>query len=163
MFRNVGTWNSDAGESPKRENTTDRIDKMLGQSLYRYTAMHGQSLYRYTAMHGQSLYRYTAMHGQSLYWYTAMHGQQNIKFIFYSQTPKGNTVCILTYILTPILTPWSRVLLEKLAGFSYSRNSPHCMEPKVSFPHSQVSASCLYPAPAQSSPHPHIPLPEDPS
>jgi hypothetical protein len=36
------------------------------------------------------------------------------------------------------------------------------MEPG-SLPHSQVPATCPYPEPAQSSPHPHTPLPEDPS
>jgi hypothetical protein len=35
------------------------------------------------------------------------------------------------------------------------------MEPEGSLPHSQVSATCLYPEPAQSSPYCHIPLPED--
>ena len=37
------------------------------------------------------------------------------------------------------------------------------MEPEGSLPHSQVSATCPYPEPAQSSPYPHIPFPEDPS
>jgi hypothetical protein len=37
------------------------------------------------------------------------------------------------------------------------------MEPEGSLTHSQVLATCLYPKPAQSSPYPHIPLPEDPS
>ena len=37
------------------------------------------------------------------------------------------------------------------------------MEPKFSWPRSQVPATCPYPEPAQSSPYPHIPLPEDPS
>ena len=37
------------------------------------------------------------------------------------------------------------------------------MEPEGSLPHSQVPASCPYPEPARSSPHPHTPLPEDPS
>jgi hypothetical protein len=36
------------------------------------------------------------------------------------------------------------------------------MEPEGSLTHSQVSATCLHPEPAQSSPYPHIPLPEDP-
>jgi hypothetical protein len=36
------------------------------------------------------------------------------------------------------------------------------MEPEGSLPHSQVPATCLYPKLAQFSPHPHIPLPEDP-
>jgi len=36
------------------------------------------------------------------------------------------------------------------------------MEPKGSLPHVQVPTTCPYPEPAQSSPYPHIPLPEDP-
>jgi hypothetical protein len=36
------------------------------------------------------------------------------------------------------------------------------MEPKGSLPHSQVLGTCPYLEPAQSSPNPHIPLPEDP-
>ena len=45
---------------------------------------------------------------------------------------------------------------------SYSRNSPHITEPQGSLPHSQASATCLYPGPAQSSPYTHIPPPGDP-
>ena len=37
------------------------------------------------------------------------------------------------------------------------------MEPEGSLPHSQVPATCSYPEPAQSSPYPKIPLPENPS
>ena len=37
------------------------------------------------------------------------------------------------------------------------------MEPEGSLPQSQVPATCPYPEPDQSSSHPHIPLPEDPS
>jgi hypothetical protein len=37
------------------------------------------------------------------------------------------------------------------------------MEPEGSLPHSQASATCPYPVPAQSSPHTHIPPPGDPS
>jgi len=37
------------------------------------------------------------------------------------------------------------------------------MEPKGSLPHSQVPVNFPYPEPAQFSPYPHIPLPEDPS
>jgi hypothetical protein len=36
------------------------------------------------------------------------------------------------------------------------------MEPDCSLSHSQFPATCLYPEPAESSPYPHIPLPEDP-
>ena len=35
------------------------------------------------------------------------------------------------------------------------------MEPEGSLPHSQASATCPYPGPAQSSPHTHIPPPGD--
>jgi hypothetical protein len=35
------------------------------------------------------------------------------------------------------------------------------MEPERSLLHSQAPATCSYPEPAQSSPCPHIPLPED--
>ena len=37
-----------------------------------------------------------------------------------------------------------RVLLEKLTGFQPAKKFPHFMEPKVSLPHSQMSATCLY-------------------
>jgi hypothetical protein len=43
------------------------------------------------------------------------------------------------------------------------KNSPRFMEPEGSLPHSQAPATYPYPEPAQSSPHTHIPLPEDPS
>ena len=36
------------------------------------------------------------------------------------------------------------------------------MDPEGSLPHSHVPATCPYSEPAQSSPYPHIPLPEDP-
>jgi len=49
---------------------------------------------------------------------------------------------------------WGLVQLILLATF---------MEPESSLPHSQESATCPYPEPAQSSPFPHITLPEDPS
>jgi len=59
-----------------------------------------------------------------------------------------------TYLLTYLLTPWCRVLLEKLTGFT---------EPEGSLPHSQASVTCLYPGPTQSSPYTHIPPTGDPS
>ena len=36
------------------------------------------------------------------------------------------------------------------------------MEHEGSLPHSQEPANCPYPEPAQCSPYPHIPLPENP-
>ena len=38
---------------------------------------------------------------------------------------------LLTYLLTYLLTPFSRALLEKLTGSQLSRNSPHFMEPEM--------------------------------
>jgi len=70
---------------------------------------------------------------------------------------------LLTYFLPYLLTPYSTVLLEKLTVCSWSRNSPHFMEPEGSLPHSQVPVTCPYPEPARSCPYTHIPLPEDPS
>ena len=71
---------------------------------------------------------------------------------------------IITYLLTYSLTPWSRVLLEKLTGFQLVKKFPAFMEPESSLPHSQMPAICPYPEPARYIPYPpHIPLPEDPS
>ena len=48
--------------------------------------------------------------------------------------------------------------------FAASQEIPRIfMEPKGSLPHSQASATCPCPGPAQSSPHTHIPPPGDPS
>ena len=48
--------------------------------------------------------------------------------------------------------------------FAASQEIPRIfMEPEVSLPHSQASATCPYPGPAQSSPHTHIQPPGDPS
>ena len=44
--------------------------------------------------------------------------------------------------------------------FAASQEIPHNFtEPEGSLPHSQASATCLYPVPAQSSPHTHVPPP----
>jgi len=37
------------------------------------------------------------------------------------------------------------------------------MEPKVLLPQAQLPDTCTYPEPPRSTPHTHIPLPEDPS
>jgi hypothetical protein len=65
---------------------------------------------------------------------------------------------LLTYLHTYfsiyyLLTPWSRVLLEKLTGSQLVKK----------FLHSHVPTTYPYPEPAGSSSYPHIPLPEDAS
>ena len=55
----------------------------------------------------------------------------------------------ITYLLTYLFSPWSRVNLEKLAGFHLVNKFPHFMELESSLPHSQVP--CPYPEPARSS------------
>ena len=69
----------------------------------------------------------------------------------------------LVFLLTYLLTPWCRVLLEKLTGLQLVKKFPHFMEPEGSLPHSQASATRPYPGRAQSSPHAHNPPPGDPS
>jgi len=42
--------------------------------------------------------------------------------------------CLITYLLTYILTPWSRVLLEKLTGFQLAKKFPRILQnPKVHY------------------------------
>jgi len=57
----------------------------------------------------------------------------------------------LTKIIFYLLTPRSRVLLEKLVG-SQLVSSPDFMEPEVSLLRLQQLATCSYPEPDQSSP-----------
>jgi hypothetical protein len=64
--------------------------------------------------------------------------------------------------ITYLLTPWSRVLLEKLTGFAASQ-IPRIYGTQKFITYSQMPATCPYPEPASSSPHNPLPLPEDPS
>jgi hypothetical protein len=66
-------------------------------------------------------------------------------------------------IITYLLTPRSRVLLEKLTGPQLVNKFPAFCEPEGSLPQPQVSATCPYPKPDRSSPYPHIPVRKDPS
>jgi len=70
---------------------------------------------------------------------------------------------LLTYLLTYLLTPWSRVLLEKLTGSAASQEIPAFLEHEGSSPYTQMPATCPYPEPTPSSPHNPLPLPEDSS
>jgi len=69
----------------------------------------------------------------------------------------------LTYLLTYLLTPWCRVLLEKLTGLQLVKKFSTFYGTRRFITASQASANCPYPGPAQSSPHTHIPPPGDPS
>ena len=69
----------------------------------------------------------------------------------------------LTYSLTYLLTPSSRVLLEKLTGSQLVKTFPYFMESEDSLPHSKVPTSCPDPEPARSSSYPQISLPKYPS
>jgi len=52
-----------------------------------------------------------------------------------------------TYLLIYLLTPWSRVLLEKLAGSQLVKKFPALNGTQVSLPHSQEPTTCPYPGP----------------
>jgi hypothetical protein len=64
---------------------------------------------------------------------------------------------------TYLLTPWSRVPLEKLTGSAVSQEIPAFSEPEGSSPYPQVPATCPYPEPTASIHRNSLPLPEDPS
>ena len=74
-----------------------------------------------------------------------MHGQKNIRivevFIFTTTTTTTTTTITTTIYL---LTPCSRVLLEKLIG-SAVKKFPEFLETEGSSPYSQVPATCPYP------------------
>jgi len=70
---------------------------------------------------------------------------------------------LLTYLLTYLLTPGSRVLLEKLTYPQLIKKFPAITESEGPLPHSHVPATCPYPDPARFSPYSHNPLPKNPS
>ena len=65
-------------------------------------------------------------------------------------------------LLTHLLTPYSRVLLENLTVSQLVKKFPAFYGTRR-FITAFTSATCPYPEPARSSPYPHIPLLEDPS
>ena len=65
------------------------------------------------------------------------------------------------YLLTYLLIPWSRVLLEKLTGFAASQEIPRIFGTRRFITVLTVPATCPYPEPTLSSPHnprPYLPL-----
>ena len=86
--------------------------------------------------------------------YFRSHAKQKLPFPSFIYFQNVRTLHLALYLLTYLLTPWCRVLLEILTGLQLVKKFT---EPKGSLPHSQVSATCLYPGPAQSSPYTHIP------
>jgi hypothetical protein len=76
--------------------------------------------------------------------------------IIYSILTFGVTKIIteFTYLLTYLLIPRSKALLEKLTGSQLVKNFPAFYGTEVSFPRLQVPATCPYPEPDQSSPCP---------
>ena len=65
---------------------------------------------------------------------------------------------LLTYLLNYSLTPWSRVLLEKLTDSQSVKKFPAPYETRRF--RTAFTTTCPYPKPDQSSPCPHTPLPE---
>jgi len=63
---------------------------------------------------------------------------------------------------TYLLTPWSKVLLEKLTDFQLVKKFSTFYGTRR-FINAFMLATCPYPQPARSSPCQHIPLPKDPS
>ena len=62
-----------------------------------------------------------------------------------------------------LLNPCSTVFLEKLTGFQPVKKFPSFYGNRRFITAFTRSPTCPYPEPDQSSPFPHIPLPEDPS
>jgi len=67
------------------------------------------------------------------------------------------------YLLTHLLTPWSRVLLDNLTGSAASQEIPRIFGTRRFITVLTSVATCPYPEPTPSSPHNPLPLPEDPS
>jgi hypothetical protein len=79
------------------------------------------------------------------------------RYIAYGRQLRGPGLDVqVVQKLIYLLTPWSRVLLEKLNGFQPLKKFSAFWNPEGSSPHSQVPVNCPYPEPAPPSPYPHI-------
>ena len=62
-------------------------------------------------------------------------------------------VARVTYLSSYLLTPWCRVLIERLTGCQLVQKLPAFYGNRMFITHSQVSATCPYPEPDRSSPY----------
>jgi len=85
------------------------------------------------------------------------HEDSPIRPVYQKQV--GFLPSLLTSLPTYLLTPWSKVLLEKLTG-SQLKKFPAFYGTPGSLPHLQVTTICSYPEPDQSSPYQTTSLPE---
>jgi len=75
-----------------------------------------------------------------------------------------NYLCICSYLLTYLLNPWRRFLLEALISSQLVKKfHVFFFTPESSLPRLQEPTTCPYPELDQCSPYPLIPFPEDPS
>jgi hypothetical protein len=68
--------------------------------------------------------------------------------------------CAWLFLITYLLTPWSRVLLENLIGLQLVKKFPEFYKTRNFITACTLPATCPYPEPDGSSPYPHILLPE---
>ena len=72
-------------------------------------------------------------------------------------------VCVcVCHLLTHSLTPWSRVLLDKLTVFQLVKKFPTLYGTRRFIPSIHKCPPPVYPEPTRSSPYPQIPLAENP-
>jgi hypothetical protein len=88
--------------------------------------------------------------------------RRDYSFVIYvclSVVPRGTTLLPLGELLLYVHTYCSEQSPSWEANrFVAIKKFPYFMQPEGSLPHSQLPATFLYPEPAQSSPHLHIPL-----
>jgi hypothetical protein len=80
--------------------------------------------------------------------------------VLFSINTNSNSKVVLYKTL--LLTPWSRIFIEKLSS-QLVKKFPEFYGTLGLLPHSHMFATCPYPEPDRSNPYQHISLPEDPS